>query len=54
MNFAIVSRASSTAASAVQPKACVRLAAFPNVLEKYGNMASTTRGSTGVVEWLSM
>jgi hypothetical protein len=32
----------------------VRLAALPKCSEKKGNIASTTRGSTGVVAWLSM
>ena len=43
------SRAGSTAFSAVQPKLCDRLAALPNSSVKYGSIASTTRGSTGVV-----
>ena len=32
----------------------VALAALPKCSVKYGSMASTTRGSTGVVAWLSM
>ena len=50
---AICSRASSTAFSASQPNPWVRLAALPKVFVKYGSIASRTRGSTGVVEWLS-
>ena len=42
-------RASSTAASAVQPNAWLRLAALPNVAVKNGSMRCTTRGSHGVV-----
>jgi hypothetical protein len=38
----------------VQPKLCDRLAALPNTCVKYGSIASSTRGSTGVVAWLSM
>ncbi len=51
---AICSRAWSTAASAVQPKTWLRLAAFPKLLVRYGIIASSTRGSSGVVAWLSM
>jgi hypothetical protein len=47
---AIWLRASSTAASASQPKTWLREAAFPKARVKYGNIASSTRGSTGVVE----
>ena len=46
---AICARAFSTASSAVQPNAWLRLAALPNFSVKYGSIASTTRGSTGVV-----
>ena len=48
------SRASLTAASASQPNRWFRLAAFPKCVVKYGNIASSTRGSTGVVAWLSL
>ena len=44
-------RARSTASSARHPKAWFFEAAFPNSSEKYGSMASTTRGSHGVVAW---
>ena len=54
ISLAICSRALSTAASASQPKAWLRLAGCPNFSVKYGSIASSTRGSTGVVEWLSM
>ena len=54
MNWAIVSRASETAASASHPKRCVRLAALPKVSVKYGSIAWSTRGSKRVVAWLSM
>ena len=47
-------RAFSTASSASQPKLWLRLAALPNMSVKYGSIASNTRGSTGVVAWLSM
>jgi hypothetical protein len=49
MRRATCSRAASTAASARQPKACVLLAALPYSLVRYGIIASSTRGSTGVV-----
>jgi hypothetical protein len=42
-------RAVSTASSAAQPKAWLRLAALPKSCVKYGVIASSTRGSTGVV-----
>ena len=42
-------RASSTAASAVQPNAWLRLAALPKASVKNGSMRCTTRGSHGVV-----
>src|SRR5687768_6426916 len=47
-------RARSTAPSASHPKGWLRLAGCPNFSVKYGSMASSTRGSTGVVDWLSM
>ena len=54
ISAAIWPRAASTAASAVQPNTWLRLAALPKCSVKYGSIASSTRGSTGVVEWLSM
>src|SRR5262249_6537059 len=54
MIFAICSRARSTAFSASQPNEWFRLAGWPNFSVKYGIIASTTRGSTGVVDWASM
>jgi hypothetical protein len=54
MSAPTCSRACSTAFSAVQPKLCERLAALPKISVNYGSIASTTRGSTGVVAWLSM
>src|SRR5262245_6509998 len=54
MSFAIWSRARSTAFSASQPNEWLRLAGWPNFSVKYGIIASTTRGSTGVVDWASM
>ena len=54
MSAPTCSRAVSTAFSAVQPKPWLRLAALPNISVKYGSIASSTRGSTGVVAWLSM
>jgi len=53
MSRATCSRAFSTAASAFQPKACEWLAALPKVSVNMGSIASTTRGSTGVVALLS-
>ena len=50
---AICSRPCSAAFSASQPNPWLRLAALPNVWVKYGSIASRTRGSTGVVAWLS-
>jgi len=44
-------RAASTASSASQPKGWLRLAALPNFSVKNGIIASSTRGSTGVVAW---
>jgi len=43
--------AASTAARACQPKACWREAGLPYCSVKQGSIASTTRGSTGVVAW---
>ena len=43
----------ATASSAAQPKGCVRLEALPNLSLNHGSMASTTRGSQGVVAWWS-
>ncbi len=49
---ATAARASSSAAVASSPTACSE-AALPNVppAPKYGSMASTTRGSTGLEDW---
>lgn len=44
-------RACSTACSASQPYACVRLWGFPYWSVMNGNMASRTRGSVGVVAY---
>ena len=44
-------RAASTASCAFQPYACWRLAGLPKCSVKYGSIASSTRGSTGVVAW---
>ncbi len=44
-------RARSTASCARHPHACVLDAGLPKTSVKYGIIASTTRGSTGVVEW---
>ena len=46
---AICLRALSTASSASHPNGWLRLAALPKCSVKYGSIASTTRGSTGVV-----
>src|SRR5262249_14664879 len=54
MILAICSRARSTAFSASQPNEWFRLAGWPNFSVKYGIIASTTRGSTGVVDCESM
>src|SRR6476659_3201949 len=54
MSATTCSRASSTAFSACHPNTWLRLAALPKFCVKYGIIASRTRGSTGVVEWLSM
>src|SRR6267142_3404246 len=54
MIFAICARARSTAFSASQPNEWFRLAGWPNFSVKYGIIASTTRGSTGVVDCASM
>ena len=49
MSLAICSRAVSTACSASQPKEWLRLAALPNFAVKKGIIASSTRGSSGLV-----
>ena len=49
MSAATCPRATLTASSAFQPNTWLRLAALPNVSQKYGSIASSTRGSTGVV-----
>src|SRR5256885_12183168 len=54
MSLASLPRATSTAASASQPNGWLRLAGCPNFSVKYGSIASTTRGSHGVVDWASM
>jgi hypothetical protein len=48
---AIFRRASSTASCAFHPHECVELAGLPKQSRKYGSMTSSTRLSTGVVEW---
>src|SRR5205085_8095149 len=53
-SLAMRSRAISVASSAAQPNEWLRLAELPNSPLKYGNISSSTRGSTGVVAWLSM
>lgn len=45
-------RATSTACSASHPYAWVRLCGLPYWSVRYGNIASRTRGSTGVVAWI--
>src|SRR5947207_200269 len=54
ISAASCSRARSTAASASQPNGWLRLAGCPNFSVKYGSIASTTRGSAGVVDCESM
>src|SRR5439155_23737273 len=54
ISLAICSRARSMAASASQPNGWLRLPGCPNFSVKYGIITSSTRGSTGVVELLSM
>src|SRR4051812_41057064 len=54
MRSATCLRAFSTASSASQPNGWLRLAGCPNFSVKYGSIASTTRGSHGVVDWASM
>jgi len=53
MPSAISSRDWSTAALASCPKLWLVLPALPKRWVKYGSIASSTRGSTGVVAWLS-
>ena len=43
-------RASSRATVATSPTPCSE-AALPNFSVKYGSIASTTRGSTGLADW---
>src|ERR1051325_2031917 len=50
ISVASCSRARSTAPSASQPNGWFRLAGWPNFSVKYGSIASTTRGSAGVVD----
>src|SRR5688500_5341137 len=54
ISLAIWARAVSTPLSASQPKEWLRLAGCPNFSVKYGIIASTTLGSTGVVDCASM
>src|SRR5215470_8360945 len=54
ISFASLPRAASTAPSASQPNGWLRLAGCPNFSVKYGTIASTTRGSQGVVDCASM
>src|SRR5438876_6747487 len=54
ISAASCSRARSTAASASQPNGWLRLAGCPYFSVKYGSIASTTRGSAGVVDCESM
>jgi len=51
MSFATSARPASTASSARHPKAWLFEAAFPKSSRKKGSIASSTRGSTGVVAW---
>ena len=51
IRLAICSRAVCTDSSAFQPNAWLRIAALPKSFWKKGSMASSTRGSTGVVAW---
>ena len=53
ISAATCARASSTAACASWPKACCRLEGLPNFSVKYGSIAASTAGSTGVVAWWS-
>src|SRR5262245_50557690 len=52
-NRAMCARAASQAPSASHPKGWLRLAGWPNFSVKYGSIASTTRGSQGVVDCAS-
>src|SRR6266446_2932238 len=54
ISVAILARAASTAPSASHPNGWLRLAGCPNFSVKYGSIASTTRGSHGVVDCASM
>src|SRR6267378_4045501 len=54
ISVAILPRAASTAPSASHPNGWLRLAGCPNFSVKYGSIASTTRGSHGVVDCASM
>ena len=49
MRSATCRRAAATASRAAHPKAWCRLDGLPNASVKKGVIASTTRGSTGVV-----
>src|SRR5438552_7624276 len=54
ISVAILPRAASTAPSASHQNGWLRLAGCPNFSVKYGSIASTTRGSHGVVDCASM
>src|SRR5256712_6739724 len=54
ISVAILARGASTAPSASHPNGWLRLAGCPNFSVKYGSIASTTRGSHGVVDCASM
>src|SRR5262245_6167046 len=54
ISLASCPRPRSTAPSASHPNGWFRLAGWPNFSVKYGSIASSTRGSTGVVDWASM
>jgi hypothetical protein len=51
ISAATCARAVSTAFSASQPKAWLRLAALPNFSRNHGSIAASTRSSIGVVAW---
>ncbi len=53
ISAATSARAASTAASASRPSACSALCGLPKRSVNQGSIASTTRGSQGVVAWLS-
>ncbi len=51
MTAATASRAASTASAASQPSACSAECGLPGFSVNQGSIASTTRGSAGVVAW---